>query len=158
MAWTVLAEGNPDEFVQQVSPIDDLPTGTRIRLEIQTGLPVAPIFDLWGMEWVVQKMYGDAEVIVEDVRSDGWYKAIIDMRVAGTPVALIIVAIAAVLVTAGVVAIVVNLRLMAEIAGPIGTTLLIAGGVLVLGLLAYAAYKTQVIERIPKPKKLGVKA
>lgn len=156
--WTVLAEGSPDEFEQNLVYTDDLPKGTRLRLEIDTTLPIAPLLDLWGMEWVAQKMLGDADVIVEDVHSAGWNKAVIDMRAEGAWPVIIAVAIIAVIVLGGIGWIVYNLRLTAEIAGPAGTTLMIAGAVFALGLLGYAIYKTQVIERIPKPKKLEVKA
>jgi len=150
--WTVIAEGNPDEFEQNVSYTDDLPMGTRLRLEIDTTMPIAPLLDLWGAEWVAQKMLGDADVEVKDVHSAGWNKVIVDMEAEGAWPVIIAVAIIAIIVLGGIGWIVYNLRLMAEIAGPAGTTLLIVAGVAVLGLLGYAAYKTQAIERIPKLK------
>ena len=149
--WTVLAEGSPDEFEQQVPPIDELEAGTKLRLRIYTTIPIAPIVELWGADWVFQQMLGSG-VIVTDVYAPKWNEVVIDMTVTGTPIIPIIIAIAVVLSVGGIAWIVHNLRLMAEIAGPAGTTLLIAGGILALALLGYAVYKTEVLGKIPKPK------
>ena len=127
-----------------------------LRLRIDTTIPIAPVVELWGMDCVFQRMLGSG-VVVTDVYAAKWNEVVIDMTVAGTPIIPIIIAIAVVLTTGGIAWIVHNLRLMAEIAGPAGTTLMIVGGVLAAGLLGYAIYKTQVIERIPKPKKLEAK-
>jgi hypothetical protein len=140
MAWVTLAEGTPDEFEQSVPPIDELPPGTKLKLYIDTTVPIAPILDLWGAEWVVQHMAGEG-VIVTDVHSTGWNQAVVEGRVAGHPAVIIILAILAVLAIGGIAYVVHQMKLIADIAGPVGTNLLIIGGVVVAGLLGYAAYR-----------------
>lgn len=142
--WQLLASGSPDEFETATPTISDLPSGTPIRLEITTTLPIAPIFDLWGMEWVVEKMWGDAHVEIKDVHSVGWNKAVVYGAVGsspGAPVALIIIAISVVLAIAGIAWIVRELRLLADVAGPVAVSAMVIAGIAVVGFLGYAIYK-----------------
>ena len=138
--WQLLASGSPDEFETAAPTISDLPGGTPIRLEIETTLPIAPIFDLWGMDWVVDKMWGDAHVEITDVHSVGWNKVVVYGTVY-SPVALIIIAILVVLAIGGVAWIVRELRLLADVVGPVAVNLMLIAGIAVVGFLGYAIYK-----------------
>ncbi len=141
--WVTLAEGNAEEFEQTIPPIDQLEPGTKLRLIIDTTLPIAPVVELWGMDWVIQQMLGSG-VSITDVYATAWDQAVIEMKVAGSPVVAIIIGIIVVLSIAGIAYIVHHLKLMAEIAGPVGTNLLIFGGVCLLG---YAVYKYKAKQR-----------
>ena len=114
MAWTVLAQGTPEEFQAALPTIEHLPSGTPVKLEINTyPYPIAPVADLWGMEWVAEQLSGSGMDITE-VESDGWYGVNV-YGVTHTPVTLIIIAIAAVLITAGIWGIVHEIRLSADL-------------------------------------------
>jgi len=137
--WQLLASGSPDEFETASPTISELPAGTPIRLEIQTTLPIAPVFDLWGMEWVVDKMWSSG-VDVTEVHSAGWNKAVV-YGTAYSPVVPIIIAICVVLAIGGIAWIVHELRLFADVAGPITVSVLAIAGIAVAGFLGYAIYK-----------------
>lgn len=114
MAWVVLAQGDPDQFQATVPDIDTLPSGTPVKLEINTyPFPIAPVADLWGMEWVTERLFTSGMDITE-VRSDGWYNVKVD-GITHSHVTLIILAIAAVLITAGVWGIVHEIKLSANL-------------------------------------------
>ena len=145
--WQLLASGSPDQFKAATPTISDLPAGTPIRLEIETTLPIAPIFDLWGMEWVVEKMWSSG-VDVTDIKSVGWNKAIV-YGTAYSPVVPIIIAICVVLAIGGIAWIVHELRLFADVAGPVTVSLMVIAGIAVLGFLGYAIYESQRKVRAP---------
>ena len=139
MTWTVLAQGTPEEFQTALPSIENLLSGTPVKLEINTyPYPIAPIADLWGMEWVVERLAGSGMDITE-VQSDGWYEVDV-YGVTHTPVTLIIIAIAAVLLTAGIWGIVREIRLSADLSGdgPFGdlATIIKWGAIGAIGVLA----------------------
>lgn len=143
MAWQVLAEGSYEEFIEATPTISELPPGTRLRLEIDTSpWPVAPLADLWGMEWVFDKMLGETGAQITNVDGVGWTNINIYMTT-HTPVIPILIGIGVVLSIGGLAYIVHQIRLLADIAGPIGTNLMIAAGIAVSGLLVYAIYTRQ---------------
>jgi len=137
MAWKVLAEGNLSEFQAAEPEISELPKGTRIKLEIDTGMwPIAPLADLWGAEWVAQRIYNETGAEIIDVEGVGWNKIIVWMRGSPVPVIPLIYVIAAVIIIAGLAYIVHEIRLSIE-AAPIGVPLLL-GSLAAGGLLLYA--------------------
>ena len=137
--WQLLASGTPEQFEEATPTIPDLPSGTPIRLEIETTLPIAPIFDLWGMDWVVEKMWSSG-VQVEDIKVVGWNKAVV-YGTAYSPVVPIIIAISVVLAIAGIAWIVRELRLFADVAGPVTVGVIAIAGIAVAAFLGYAIYK-----------------
>lgn len=137
--WQLIAQGSPDEFKTAAPTISDLPSGTPVRLEITTTIPIAPILDLWGMDWVVEKMWNSG-VDVTDVKSVGWNKAILYGTVY-SPVAPIIIAICVVLAILGIAYIVHELRLFADVAGPVTLGIMAIAGIAVLGFLGYSIYQ-----------------
>mgnify|MGYP001579817452 CR=1 FL=1 len=140
MSWQLIAEGTPDGFENSVPSVSDVPSGTRLRLEITTTLPIAPLFDLWGAEWVVDYMIDQGEADIVDVEGIGWNKIVVHM-IAHSHVILIIIAICAVLAIAGIAYIVHELRLFADIAGPAIMTFIVIAGVAVAALLGYSIYR-----------------
>jgi len=145
--WQLLASGSPDEFKEATPTISDLPSGTPIRLEIKTTLPIAPVFDLWGMEWVIEKMWSSG-VDITEVHSVGWNKAIVYGTVY-SPVVPIIIAICVVLAIGGIAWIVHELRLFADVVGPTTVNIMVIAGIAVVGFLGYAIYESQRKVRAP---------
>lgn len=140
MAWEVLAQGSFEEF-QAYEPQINLPKGTKMRLEIDTSpWPVAPLANLWGAEWVAQKLLDDSGAEVKDVYGQGWTKVIVDMEADPVWVPFVIIAIASILVIAGLAYLIKEIRLLAEKVTPVvlGTTVVIVAGIAALGFLAYA--------------------
>ena len=140
MSWQLIAEGTPDEFENSVPSVSDVPSGTRLRLEITTTLPIAPLFDLWGAEWVVDYMIDQGDADIVDVEGVGWNKIIVHM-ITHSLVAPIIIAICAVLAIAGIAYIIHELRLFADIAGPIAMIFIVIAGVAAATLLGYSIYR-----------------
>lgn len=135
MAWITLAEGaSVEEFQASKPPVSELSSGTRMQLIIDTPwwLPIAPLADLFGAEWVAQRLLNEADAVLTDVEGQGWHRIVVHMKVAspGWP-AVIIGVIAVLLFTAGLAYIVNQIRLIAEAAGPTGISLFL---LVVLGL------------------------
>lgn len=135
MAWVTLAQGaSVEEFQASKPPVSELSSGTRMQLIIDTPwwAPIAPLADLFGAEWVAQRLLNEADTVITDVEGQGWHRIVVHMKVAspGWP-AVIIGVIAVLLFTAGLAYIVHQIRLVAEIAGPAGISLflLIAIGI-----------------------------
>ena len=102
MAWAVLAEGSLEEFQAAQPEISELPKGTRIKLEIDTSpWPVAPLADLWGAEWVAERVFNEAGAEIVDVEGIGWNKIVVWMEADPAWVMPLIYVIAALLITAG---------------------------------------------------------
>lgn len=98
MAWRTLAQGNTlEEFQGSSPPVSELPKGTKLRLTLEMPwyAPIAPLADLWGAEWVAQRMLEEG-VIVEDVEGIGLNTIVVHMR-AASPVVPIIWAIVAII-------------------------------------------------------------
>lgn len=146
MAWTLIAEGSPEEFGNSTPSISDVPSGTKLRLEMDSNYPIAPLFDLWGMEWVVGYIIDHSGAVITDVEGIGWYKIVVHMTT-NSPVVPIILAICTVLSIAGLAYMVHELKLWADIAGPVGATFMAVVAVVALGFLGYTIYqrKTEVI-------------
>ncbi|MBW2559616.1 MAG: hypothetical protein JRE40_02050 [Deltaproteobacteria bacterium] len=96
MAWTLLASGESAEELQASAPDIDLPAGTKMRLEIITKIPVAPLADLWGAEWVIDRMLDQGEAEIVDVEGIGWNKIVVHMVARGAWVPIIIGVIVAI--------------------------------------------------------------
>jgi len=94
--FELIAQGATADELQSSAPNIDLPAGTKMKLEITTKVPVAPLADLWGAEWVIDRMLdqGDAEII--DVEGVGWNKIVVHMIARGSWVPVIIWAIIAI--------------------------------------------------------------
>lgn len=134
--WTTLAEGSSlDEFQASLPSVSELPKDTRIRLAIETPwyAPVAPLADLFGAEWVAQRLLAEGGAIVTDVEGVGWHKIVVHMKSDPVQVVLLIFAIAALLFGAGFL--IASIKLDAEQIvemGKWGVIALIALGALVL--------------------------
>ncbi|GAI33135.1 unnamed protein product [marine sediment metagenome] len=113
MAWELVAEGTPDTF-QSTGAIDDLPHGTRIKLEVDTLWGLAYLANIWGAEWVIQQFIA-ADITITDSYSVGPDRVIVEGYVS-SPVAVttIILVVLAVLGIAGIAYIVHELRLWAQ--------------------------------------------
>ncbi len=137
MAWQTIMQGDSLEAFGEATPtIDDLPAGTRFRIVVDTTLPVGPIADIWGAEWLADQLLDyDARVI--DVHSNGWYQAVIEMEALGTPVLLIVFAIIAAIAALGYL--ISSIRMDANLPGPIANLATIVkwaaiGGIGILGI------------------------
>jgi len=101
MAWYTIAEGATIGEFEASAIIEEVPSGTELRLDIDTRpFPIAPLADLWGMEWVFDQLLNVGAEVTE-VKSDGWYKIEVYMT-APSPLLPILWAIAAILIGAGI--------------------------------------------------------
>jgi len=83
MTWQTIMQGNSlEEFKNCTPTIADLPRGTKLQLAINTTIPVAPIANVLGAEWLAEQLLRN-ECRVIDVRSEGWYTVIVDMEALG---------------------------------------------------------------------------
>lgn len=147
MFWKVIAEGTPEEFGNSIPAMTSVPSGTKLRLEMETKLPIAPLFNLWGAEWVIQYMIDTSGAEIVEVESTGWNKIVVHM-IAHSPVIPIIYGIIVVLSIAGLAYIMRELRLLAEIAGPVASSVLIFAVVAAAGFFGYSVFKSGVLDRI----------
>lgn len=108
--WYEVAQADTPDELKDATPDVDVPYGTRLRLDMEA-YPIAPVADLFGMEWVVQQL-ADVDAEVTDVYSSGWDKAHVEMRTTGTPLIIIIGVIAAIL--AAVAYLIHELRLFSQ--------------------------------------------
>jgi len=143
MTWTTIMQGNSlEEFKTCTPTIADLPKGTKLQLTINTTIPVAPIANVLGAEWLAEQLLGnDCRVI--DVRSEGWYKVIVDMEALGLHPVIIGMLIAAALFAFGFA--IAYVVLEGEVPAPLGWIKWAAIGLVVIAALVY----------LPKPKKEG---
>jgi len=139
--WQTLAQGSLEEFQAAQPEIAELPKGTRIKLEIDTSpWPVAPLADLWGAEWVAERVFNETGAEIVDVEGVGWNRIIVWMRGSPVPVMPLIYVLAAIIIIAGLAYIVHEVRLSFEKA-PVGMSLLAVAAVASGGLLLYALVK-----------------
>ena len=154
MAWITLARGaSVEEFQASKPPVSELPTGTRMQLIIDTPwwAPIAPLADLFGAEWVAQRLLTEADTRIIDVEGQGWHRIVVHMKVASPGWPLVIIGVIAMLLVLGGVAWMIHeIRLIADIAGPLGVSLFL---LIALGIGIYL-----VATRRPakKPEKVGV--
>lgn len=141
MPTIVLAEGTLEEFENYTPPVQSLPHGTPITLDITcySWAPVAPLFDLFGAEWAADMLYNDSGTVLDDVEGVGWYTIRMHMHANAAWVVPLIFVVLGLLGIAGLAYIVSQLRMIAEIApelfdflkwGAIAVT--VVGGLLVL--------------------------
>lgn len=139
MAIIVLAEGTVEEFENYQPPVQSLPHGTPITLDITLSVPAAPFFDVVGAEWVADMLYNDSNTVLDDVEGVGWYTIRMHMHANAAWVIPLIFGILAILGIAGIAYIVTQLRMIAEVApevfewlkwGAIAVT--VVGGLVVL--------------------------
>lgn len=129
--WKVLAGGTPEEFGNTLPSITELPHGTPIKLEIKTTLPVAPIADVVGAEWFAEQMGLEGAAVV-DVEATGWDTVVVHMVADPVWVWLLMLAILAGI--GGLIYLVYEIRLLANVAGPtLGIGLVLLGGGALLG-------------------------
>ncbi len=96
MGWLTVAEvGSVAELEANPSYFDDLPAGGEIFIRLQTQLPVASIFNLYGSEWFAQRLI-DASIEVTDVSSPDTHTIDIRGIVRGSPLVAIVAAIVAI--------------------------------------------------------------
>lgn len=96
MQWVTLAQGTSlEEFRAYQPPFYELSKGTKMRLTIETPwwLPVAPFFDIFGAEWVAQRLLVEGGAIVTDVEGVGWHKIIVHCKADPAWVVPLIIAI-----------------------------------------------------------------
>jgi len=102
MAWELIAESSSPEALEDSAYVSSVPSGSELRIDISTyPYPVAPLANLWGMEWVAQRLL-DVGAEVTEVRSDGWYTVNVYMRT-NTPLFPILAAIAGILIAAAII-------------------------------------------------------
>lgn len=139
MPTVVLAEGTLEEFENYQPPVQTLPHGTPISLDITLSVPAAPFFDVVGAEWVADMLYNDSSTVLDDVEGVGWYVIRMHMHANAAWVIPLIFVILAILGIAGIAYIVTQLRMTAEVApdffdwlkwGAIAVT--VVGGLVVL--------------------------
>jgi len=143
MAWVTIMEGNSLEEFSEATPIvEDLPAGTRFRIVIDTHLPVAPIANILGAEWLAQQLL-DYEARVIDVYSVGWYQVVIEMEALGVPPLVIAAIIIAAIFAVGYL--ISAIRMDAQLPGPIANLATIVkwaaiGAIGVLGIKLASDY------------------
>lgn len=101
----VIAQADSVEAFQKTKPsVKELPKGSMCYLTIRTSVPVAPFFDLAGIEYPVQ-WFGEqllfAGATVLDVYSTDWNEVMVEMEADPIHVVGLLWAIAAVLVGVG---------------------------------------------------------
>ena len=119
MAFRTVAYGTDlDEFKNSLT-MDEVPHGTKMKLEINTSpWPIAGLADLWGAEWVADQML-DNGARIDDVRSDGNYKIIVDM----TAQSVLVWVILGIISVIGISILIREIRLLVDIDGlPPSTT------------------------------------
>lgn len=138
MAWELVAEGAPDTF-QSTGAIDDLPHGTRIKLEVDTIWGLAYLANIWGAEWVIQRFI-EADVTITDAYSVGPDRVVAEGYVSSpAAVATIIWVVLVVLGIAGIAYIVHELRLWAQTGVPPDVTNIVKWGA--IGVLSVLGIK-----------------
>lgn len=142
MPWEVVAEGTNIWNLESTVGELELPKGSRIKVVMDLLYPVAPAFDVAGMEWVFQQFVPDG-VIVKDVYGEGWNTAVVEMEADPAWLLPILAFIKAhwILIMIGVVtlgAIVATILVLTKIAVapalPI-TAIAIGGGLALIGVL-----------------------
>ena len=113
MAWRLVAEGPPEAF-EQVGAIEDLPHGTRIKLEMDTLPGLAYLANIWGAEWVVEEFMIEG-VTVTNAYSDGWDLVVVEGYVNSPTVATIIAIVLVVVAIGGIGYIIHEMRLWASL-------------------------------------------
>jgi len=88
-----------------------------MRLELTTTVPIAPLFDLWGAEWVTAKMLNEGGAHITDVEGVGWNKVIVHMEANAVWVPIIIGVIIALCIYFGI-SLFREMKLFAEAVGP----------------------------------------
>ena len=115
--WQLLSGGTPEEF-EAGAPSIELPHGTKMRLEMTTSVPIAPLFDLWGMEWVASKMLNEGGAHIVDVEGVGWNKVVVHMEANAVWVPIVIGCIIAICIYFGI-QLFTEMRLFAETVSPV---------------------------------------
>ena len=143
MAWVRLAEGKSlEEFQASRPPYEELRHGTRMLLTIESPwwAPIGPLGDLFGAEWVADKLLAEGGAHVRDVEGKGWHKIVVHMEADPAWVIPLIWAIAALI---GAIAFLIAfIKLDADIVGE----------VFKWGAIALAALAAIVIVGAVKPK------
>lgn len=114
--WQTVAEGTSlEEFRQSQPPVDELPKGTKLRLEIETPwwAPIAPLADLFGAEWVADTLLDQGGAIITDVEGVGWHKVVVHMEADPAWLIPLIIAIAG--IVGGIALIITVIKLEADI-------------------------------------------
>ncbi|MEX2599283.1 MAG: hypothetical protein WD533_06470 [Dehalococcoidia bacterium] len=137
--WTLVAQASSPEELQGVTPaVTELSAGQRVRAEIHLSLPVAQAADLPGFDWLAKSAWqaalSGADVRVDRVFASGSRIIIMEGTVTGTPVLLILAAIAVVLFAVSFLAISIRFLVTGESPSflPNIGVLLLGAGALVL--------------------------
>lgn len=78
--WTKIATGTDLEHMEMLVPIEQLPHGTRFKVVLTSSIPIAPLADLAGAEWVADRFYSQSGAILEDVEGKGWSEIVLHFR------------------------------------------------------------------------------
>jgi len=141
--WQLLSSGTLDEF-EAGAPATWLEHGTKMRLEMKTSIPIAPLFDMLGMEWVTSKMINEGGAHITDVEGVGWNKVVVHMEANAVWVPIIIGVIVAICIYFGW-QLFTELKLFAEAIGPV------AWGI--IACIAAAIAIPVIMSLVRKPKK-----
>jgi len=153
MAWRLVAQGTPDNF-ESVGVIEELPHGTRIKLEMDTLPGLAYLANIWGAEWVIEKFIVEG-VTVTNAYSNSWDLVVIEGYVNSPTVATIIVIVLVVLGIGGIGYIIHEMRLWAALPGegPVGNlATIIKWGAIGTASVVALKLATQFLGK-PTPKK-----
>ena len=131
MPFTVLYEG-PLDGLREARPIEDIPDGSPVRVELELRYPVAWVWDVAGAERLAQMLLVRGQGIeVTDVRAEGSRRIVIEGVARGVPWVLVAGLLVGAL--ASIALIVSSVRFGAELPRAVGR------GFLGLGLLAVGA-------------------
>ena len=143
MAWQLVAQGSPDDL-QPTGVINDLPSGTRIKLEADTLPGLAYLANIWGAEWVIEKFMLEGMTIT-DTYAQGSSRVIVEGYVNSPGVMTIVAIVLVVIAIGGIGYIIHELRLWADVGDGLGSDLSMAlkvGVVALLGVLGYKLFTT----------------
>ena len=147
--WQMIAEGSSLEEFQasgSTSPYSELAHDAPAELIIQTPwyLPIAPLADLFGAEWVADRLLNEAGMVLVDVEADGYYKIIVHMK---GDIGFLLAAVIVIASICGVAALAISYMSLRAFIGvaPAGTfTLLAVAAVVAAAALLASAVKKKV--------------
>ncbi len=147
MAWVTLAEGDSLKEFQACQPAySELRHGTKMLLTIESPwwAPIGPLADLFGAEWVADRLLNEGGAHVRDVEGKGWHKVVVHMEADPAWVIPLIWAIAALI--SSIAFLIAFIKLEGDIIPPIPPP--VQWGILLLA----AAAVIYVARRPAKPK------
>lgn len=75
--YFTVATANSFEELKEIMPRLEVPKGERVRFVMELNLPVAPLFDLAGAEFIFEAVMPEGLTLI-DVYGEGWRTAVIE--------------------------------------------------------------------------------